>query len=279
MLYQKLLSGVAPYYLDFSGGGPFELHCHPEIELNYCLKGSYNIIIDQKEYTLNEGDLAVVNPMLPHEMGKKYTYDSLRLTIEMGPSLLGEHFNPLVSINPDNFVFSLKNNTHNSTCNELKYLLEETADILKSKPPFYELSARGNIYKISAVLLRIFTESSNKSDNAIKSLIDIEKIGRAINIIYSHFDEKLNLDTVSEICGYSKSYFCKTFKNITGESFHSMLNRHRVEVACLKLKELDISIEEIALSVGFNDSKSFCRVFKKFTGKNAGEYKKELNKT
>ena len=58
-----------------------------------------------------------------------------------------------------------------------------------------------------------------------------------------------------------------------------MLNRHRIDVACLKLKEQNTNIEDIALSVGFNDSKSFCRVFKKLLGKNAGEYKKELNKT
>lgn len=276
MLYQKLLSGTDPYFVELQQNESFEMHRHPEAELSYCFKGKYDIIINQNKYVLQEGDLAIVTPMTPHELCEDLNNNNLRLTIEIGPALLGEQFYPFISMDPSNCIFSLKSQQDKPIYNELRNLLNETAKILTQKRPFYNLIIKGNIYKISAELLTLLADNSEESKTVLKSLMDIEKIGNAINVIYSRYDEPLNLDMVSALCGYSTSSFCKMFKAITGESFHSMLNRHRIEVACLKLKEHNTSIEELALSVGFADSKSFCRVFKKITGKNTGEYVKVL---
>lgn len=275
MFYQKLLEGVSPYHLDLSEDVIFGLHCHPEIELNFCVCGSCVIVADKKEWVLKSGDLAFVKPMSPHELKKVTDNKALRLTIEMGPVLLGEQFDLFYKTACENTVFSLENPTDADT-KELKMLLEETVTLLSEKPPFYNITAKGNIYKISAILLKIFAKKSAENDTADKRILNIEKIGKAINMIYNNYDQPLNLDNVSKICGFSKSNFCNTFKLITGDGFHATLNRHRVDIACIKLKELNTPIEDIALSVGFTDSKSFCRVFKKITGVNAGEYRKKV---
>lgn len=275
MLYQKLLTGVAPYVVNIGKGSAFKLHCHPEIELSYCAHGAYNIYIDQKEYALAEGDLAVVNPMSAHELGNSFSGDCSRLTIEVGPAFLGEQFDSFVSLNPRDRIFSLKNSCNDPLFTELAHLLDETAGFLSTKPPFYDLSVKGNLYKISALLLQVFAQTQ-ESETVYQSLLDIEKIGRAIQMIYNCYNEQLDLDAVSALCGYSKSNFCKTFKRITGSSFHTMLNRHRIDIACFRLKAFPDSIEDIATGVGFADSKSFCRVFKKTVGITAGEYRKQV---
>ena len=276
MLYQKLLVGANPYFVSVGPASAFEVHRHPEIELSYCMKGSFNIIIGKKEYILNEGDLAVVNPMAAHELGEKHTEDCLRLTVDVGPGLLGEQFDLFVSMN-HNSILSLKDDGADKLYKELAELLDQTADVFDKRPPFYSLTVKGNVYKISATLLQILVKG-NVQDSTLKTLTDIEKIDRAISIIYNQYDEPLDLDSVSALCGYSKSNFCKVFKAITGETFHSMLNRHRVDIACLKLKDSNASVEDIALSVGFTDTKSFCRVFKTITGESSGNYKRRHKK-
>jgi len=273
MLYQKLLAGTDPYFACVSPSCAFALHCHPEIELCYCFKGTDTIVAGQKEYILTEGDLVIVNPMAPHEVKNSPLPGSLRLTIEIGPAFLGEQFTSFVSANRDTGILSLKQNVHLRYYDELSALLEETAMLLEAKEPFSNLLVKGNIYKISAILLKLFTENTLSTPTQ-KSTIDVEKIGMAVNMIYNCYNKPLSLDEVSAHCGYSKSNFCKLFKEITGESFHVLLNRHRVDVACLRLRNTEASVEEIALSVGFADSKSFCRVFKKIIGKNTGEYRK-----
>ena len=82
---------------------------------------------------------------------------------------------------------------------------------------------------------------------------------------------------VNELTDYCKAMgweICKIFKNITGETFHNVLNSHRIKNACTLLKSTDFSIEEIATRVGFNGSKSFCRIFKDIKGVSPGSYRK-----
>ena len=273
MLYQKLLVGADSYFFSIGKAQAFELHCHPEIELSYCYRGSYNIIADDREYTLTQGDLFIVNPLVPHELGNRITEDCLRLTIEVGPAFLGEQFELFVSAAPTNRLISLGRETGDPLHLQLRALLDETAVLSMEKDPFYKLLVKGNLYKISAYILKTRSETA-PSETVFKSLADIEKIGRVINMIYNRYSEALDLDMACALCGYSKSNFCKTFKAITGKSFHTLLNRHRIDIACLRLKESPASIEEIAQQSGFADTKNFCRAFKKTMGQTAGEYRK-----
>lgn len=278
MLYQKLLVGEDPYFVAVGFTNGFQVHRHPEIELSYCLSGSYTIIINNKEYLLSEGDLVVVSPMAAHEFPEVTEPTGEKLTIEVGSGLLGENFEPFNAINPEDGIFKLKADPDNALHRQLSALFEETAEIFSNRPKFSALSIKSNLFKISGLLLQHITAKQN-ANNVLKPVRDVEKIEKSLEIIYNRYSEPLDLEEVSNACGYSKSNFCKVFKSITGDTFHNVLNRHRVEIACLHLKSGNQSVEIIASSVGFADSKSFCRVFKKIMGESSGSYKKRhMNK-
>ena len=76
-------------------------------------------------------------------------------------------------------------------------------------------------------------------------------------------------------CNIEKGNFCKTFKQITGDTFHQFLNKYRVKMACVLLELTDYSVETIASEVGFADAKSLCRVFKSIKKMTTGQYRKE----
>ena len=275
MLYQKLLTGANPYFVSLGEGKAFRMHCHPEIELSYCVKGEYKIKVENREYLLKAGDLAFVKPLSAHELCGVHSDDCVCLTIEVGTGLLGESFEFFNTLNCENTVFCLSSDGSRQDFATLCELFDDTARLVSQKPDFYDVDLKGNLYKISGRLLRFF---SKKGDNgsAPSALSDTEKIQNALKLIYERYSEPLDLDMVSAACGYSKSNFCKVFKSITGESFHNMLNRHRVDIACLQLSDKDRPVENIAVSVGFCDTKSFCRVFKRVMGKSAGEYRRSL---
>jgi AraC-like DNA-binding protein len=102
----------------------------------------------------------------------------------------------------------------------------------------------------------------------------VKKIDIALEAIYNRYNEPLDVESISALCGYSKSNFCKIFKNVTGDTFHNALNLRRVEIACLLLRDSNDTVEDIARDTGFLDSKSFCRVFKNVTNQTAGQYRK-----
>lgn len=273
MLYQKLLMGNKPYFLSVGSVSAFETHRHPEIELSCCLQGHYDIICEKKQYTLNMGDFAVVSPMAAHEIPQNNTF-CRHITIELGYILLGEHFDFFTNQNSSCRIYKKSELEQTESYKQLMLLLEETAALHCSDLNFCELSIKGNLYKISALLLQLCNCYADNSRS--KRLTDVKKIDKALESIYARYYEPLTVESVGAFCGYSKSNFCKIFKNITGDTFHNTLNRHRIEVACMLLRETDHTIEKIAQETGFADTKSFCRVFKKIIGNNAGEYRKSF---
>ena len=273
MLYQKLLMGSKPYFIMMGSGSAFEIHRHPEIELSLCTNGSYEIICESRRYSLSEGDFIIVPPMASHEIPQNKG-ECKQITIEVGYTLLGEFFKEFESENANCRVYKKEELAHTSQYVELVSLIEKTAELHYSDTLFKELSVKGNLYRISALLLQILHSTGDVSTDKKRKSSDIKKIDKALDTIYSRYYEPLSVEEISTLCGYSKSNFCKIFKSITGDTFHNTLNRHRVEIACILLRDNNYTVEKIAQETGFADTKSFCRVFKNIIGTTAGEYKK-----
>lgn len=270
MLYQKLHLGETPFILGYNPDSEFPEHRHPEIELFYCIRGSYNITINKKDYTLKEGELAVISSMLSHRYCESPSSKSAAIFIEIGPAMLGNYFKLIANKHFKNPIFDLKAESHA----ELNTLFNEILDAKLNPSQFSSLAIKGNVYKLSSLILEEFTnEDINHSDS--KEIFSIIKIESALEHIYSNYNKKLNLEEVADLCGYSKSNFCKIFKSITGDTFHHVLNDYRVKMACSLLEESELSVEDIATNVGFADSKTFCRIFKELTNVTPSQYRKK----
>ena len=276
MLYQKLLTGTRPYHLSMSRTHHgFEEHRHPDVEFSYCLSGTYDLIIDRQLYHLKPGDLAVIGCMVSHEVPRK-PQEALTLTMEVGPILLKEHFQMLAEgqFAP---VYSLREDS------PLRPLLEETAALYQQQDAYAELMLTGNLYKISACIGRECSMPVSEEEEGEQAAAKIKEkprrpileIEKALELIYSHYAQNITVEDAAAAAGYSKSNFCTVFKNVVGDSFHHVLNRHRVENACYFLRQTETSVSDIAVMVGFADSKSFCRVFKNFYGVTPGEYRQQ----
>lgn len=274
MLYQKLLTGDTPYHVScskvaFSSG--FPEHRHPEAEFIYCFDGIFNIIIDKILYRVPKGSLVLVPPMACHEIpGGNSPHTTL--VLEAGPSLLRRHFD---IFSKARFTAPVVELSGNEDCTRLCALFEETALLKRDNSEYSELIITGNIYKICGLILSQFTEISAEVSKDMKAVSNIEK---ALELIHSRYADPISVDMAAELTGYGKSNFCKIFKNIVGDTFHNVLNRQRIENACIYLNETTMPIAEIAVAVGFAESKSFCRVFKSITGMTPGERRKSSAK-
>ena len=274
MLYQKLLTGDTPYHVscskvDFSCG--FPEHRHPEAEFIYCFDGVFDIIIDKNLYRVPKGSLVLVPPMACHEIPSGGGAHST-LIIEAGPSLLRRHFD---IFSKTRFTSPVVELSGSDECTQLRALFEETALLKQKSTEYSELIITGNIYKICGIILSQFTEISAEASKDMKAVSNIEK---ALELIHSHYAEPITVDMAASLTGYGKSNFCKIFKNIVGDTFHNVLNRKRIENACIYLDETTMPIAEIAVAVGFTEAKSFCRVFRSVTGMTPGERRKSSAK-
>ena len=272
MLYQNLLLGENPYYISLGSVINFAEHRHPEVEFIYCIRGSFDIIIDRVTYTVSEGELALVAPMAAHEYKNKPDDERRTLVIEVGPALIRSHFSALTSAVFQPPVKRLDKTRENCRC--LLTLLNDTAALCQSRGDCHELLIEGNIHKIFAYILREYSDGSRMSDSDFRAVANIEK---ALELIHRRYAEPITVEQAADITGYGKSNFCRIFKNIVGDTFHNVLNRRRVENACCILDETALPVADIAPLVGFADAKTLCRVFKTVTGTSPGQYRKNRN--
>jgi len=274
MLYQNLVVGDTPYHLYYSTAlcsTGFPNHRHPEAEFIYCFEGSFEILIERVPYTVTAGSLVLISPMNSHELLKSDASYS-RMVIEVGPSLLKQHFDIFSKTHFTSPVVTPDSNIVQQA--ELKQLIEETARLKQENSEYSKLIITGNIYKICGIIMSQFTKISEEFTKKMYAVANIE---RALELVYNHYNEPITVDMAANLTGYGKSNFCKLFKRIVGTTFHNFLNCQRIEKACIYLEETTMPIAEIASTVGFSETKSFCRVFKNITGITPMERRKNRN--
>lgn len=269
MIYQDMIVGKRPYYVAYGKAQAYKEHRHPELEINLCVKGSYELQLDKTKYTMSKNQLAIIAPMISHSRTVPEDSDSLSFSIEISPVLLLEFFEPFSNAVFPSPVISL------SDCNrKLSNLIYETYKLCQNRTGMTELLINGNLYKICYYIYEEFIQQTTHVQRP-EHFRDIEKVEEAIALIHSHYAEPLTLKYIASHVRYSEGHFCRIFKKITGITFHNALNRCRIKNACCLLKETTRSVSDIALQVGFADAKTFCTAFKQYTGYTPREFRKD----
>lgn len=276
MFYQQLLTGPKPYFVAVGPICSLE-HRHPELELNYCISGSYQARIDNKLYTINQGDIVLIGSMVSHEVfscGEEYR----AVAIEVGPVLLREYFREFSNIYFLSPVYSPDNRCENvrAFVGQMEPILTQLVQDYLRGNTSAELGVMGGLFRMCACIMEEIRRGWNVEKKQAEAFRAMENIDKALEIIYNRYSERITVEEVASLTGYQKSNFCRVFKSVVGDSFHQVLNRHRVEIAQALLRETNYSVEEIAFSVGFLDSKSLCRVFKKLQGMSPGQYRSAM---
>ncbi|MDO5732291.1 MAG: response regulator [Eubacteriales bacterium] len=90
------------------------------------------------------------------------------------------------------------------------------------------------------------------------------EMAEVLEYCHSHIGERLTLEEISRQFYRSSGRFNSDFKLYTGYTFNDYLNRYRIHLALRLLIDDELSIQAIASRLGFEDSKYFARVFKKY---------------
>ena len=109
------------------------------------------------------------------------------------------------------------------------------------------------------------TANSNRDDEAIEL---------AQTWLVNNYPSANPVSSMVEQSGLSESTFSRRFRKLNGISPMDYVQAVRVEEAKLRLEETDASIDQISQEVGYEDSASFRRLFKRKTSMTPAEYRK-----
>ena len=97
-------------------------------------------------------------------------------------------------------------------------------------------------------------------------------VEKAQNYLRNHVNRKISLDKLSRYVGLEKSYFCRLFKQVSGETPMHFFMRQKIELS----KEMLMAGERnsaIAALTGFADEFHFSRSFKNISGISPRQYR------
>jgi AraC family transcriptional regulator len=92
------------------------------------------------------------------------------------------------------------------------------------------------------------------------------RLKRVLQYVDDHLAAKITLQNLATVAGLSRMHFAAQFRTAIGMRPHEFLLKRRIERAEELLKQAEVSLVDVALTVGFQTQAHFTTVFKRFTG-------------
>lgn len=129
-----------------------------------------------------------------------------------------------------------------------------------------------NILKLHNYIIDTHIKKINNFKNTSPCIV------HAIKYIEKNYSKEILIDDICSELNINKCYFCSIFKKETGLTFSNYLNNYKIEKSKELLKNPNLSLLDISLSVGYNNQSYFSTVFKKITSKTPLEFRDDFLK-
>lgn len=250
-------------------------HWHTDFELIMPLKNGYTVLIDNREFALAEGDLLLIPPGVIHSL--KAPDSGERLIVQVSCALANQmhgfydelrHFYPCLHVRKVTSMLE-------DVCGQLQQTVLEMYDEYMMRGPLFNYYIAARCTQMFILLARnrkafITHESDRRYAKSVDGFL------RVCDYIHNHCHEKLDVEMLSTVAGYSKSHFVRMFKEFADVSCVDYIQQQRVALAKQLLMDPENSIMDIVTRSGFGSVASFNRVFKQLTGTTPTQYRKTL---
>lgn len=229
------------------------------------------VSVSQKEYTLFPGDTVFVWPGELHSTLSNPGRQIIGIQFPIHLLFQLKELNILIPAFKKYHHLNLKENydiaiqVHDATLHMV--------DLYNKSTQFYGVETLITLYELFIALGK-FTYSQNNLPFTQVSIDNIKKIQEACEYITDNCVEDISLATVSELIGFSPSYFSRIFKSITGYSFVEYNSIQRVKNAENLLADSKYTITEVSYMSGFKSISTFNRTFLSIKGCSPRDYRK-----
>lgn len=251
---------------EISSTMPRTMHMHTNlVEILLVYNGNGIYMIENDKYTAQKGDLILYNSNILHdEFGGSGTslctyclaISNLKLDNLEKNKIISPEYIPVISLGKffDEFLSLFECMEHTITENE----------------PYSTEFAHFLTEAIIVKICHIIKTNGIHRQQEIVSLSDKVK-----NYIDNHYNEQISLEQIADAVKANKYYLSHMFKAKTGFSPLQYVVRRRIGEAQNLLINTNMSITQIAATVGYNNSNYFQNIFRKYMGMTPGHYRKK----
>lgn len=260
----------------------FPEHWHTGIEMIMPVSKKYKIVVGKQEYSLEEGDVAVINSGVLHKLEAPSFGE--RIILQFSASLLYslKELETLMVLLPPVICLSPEDREGN-----LYETVKTKMDAIVREYDRQETYAEAVIY---AKLIELFVAigrsntlqiyrqgGQGKQKQCVKQKEYMERVMNVCSYINQHYQENISLEEIAAVSGFSKFHFTRIFKQCMDVTFYEYLNQKRIMRAEELLSASNASITNIAMDSGFSSISAFNRTFKTLKECSPSEYRKKLS--
>lgn len=99
----------------------------------------------------------------------------------------------------------------------------------------------------------------------------------ALDYIHTNYQSPVSIGNLAELLGVSQPYLFRIFKSVTGKSPKTYLGDYRLLQAKKLLAETQLTVTEVANSVGYPDALAFSRFFSQKEGVSPRAYRQAIS--
>jgi len=216
------------------------LHFHKNYELACVLEGQVELTRNGEKYLISAGESAL---LLPHEIHGYHTPENSRVWIAVfSADYVGSFAKAVENKQAESPCF---------TCSEpvfrfLSHILitQKRQDILMMKAALYAVCSEF----LASVSLLPVARDKDFAQHTLQYLAD-------------HFQNEVTMEDLAKSLGYEYHYVSRQFHRCFRMHFKQLLNIYRTEFAMDQLLHTEQTVTEIAMRSGFQNSRTFNRVF------------------
>ncbi|MGX1930431.1 AraC family transcriptional regulator [Flagellimonas sp. 2504JD4-2] len=252
-----------------------KLHQHEEIQLSLVVAGQGKLIVGGTVHSYKDGDFFVIGSGLPHLFkSTESDKDSFMISVFFTETSFGDTFFERREMDGLKSFFQYAESGFKLSSPE-----ESIPEIMKSVISMDHFS---RFMTLMQLLKKLSEKQKTKLSNFTypKEISDDhgERLRSVFDFVMQNFNQKIALETVSDLAHMTPNAFCRFFKQRTNKTFFKFLIEVRVEHASqLLFHNKDLSVLEVANLSGFNSISNFNRKFKEIKGVNPSRYIQSLS--
>ncbi|KIL38229.1 AraC family transcriptional regulator [Gordoniibacillus kamchatkensis] len=274
----------SPYRLDFAyrSDRPIEpvFHSHNFYEIYYFHEGVCNYLIGDRIYTLQPGDLILMNGMTLHCAKIDPSVPYVRSLLHFDPGAL----RPLLAwsqavnvLQPFQELGNLRLSLGGTDRELVERLLAELSVLAKRTDAVGEGRFRLAVADLLHVVYELWIRRRAVQDRTELPTEKEQTVQRLITFLECHYTEDLHLEALQDHMHVSKFYLSKLFKEVTGVTIFEYLYRRRINQAKIEfVLDPAKTVTDVCFQVGFKHLAHFSRMFKRQQGVTPEQFKRRL---
>lgn len=260
---------------DNDGGSKW--HYHKELEILCILEGRLDVNVEESQYCLTGGDVIIIGAKELHKDRRYQAYGLKYIVLQFDIEQFVENstLNYFRSISEPGFALHKLNyifQEHPSVARQALESVQEILQEVQDKREGYEMAASLQVKSIMLALLRNDTRQLIR----MKERGDMTRLKPVLDYVEENLENRIQVEEVCRIANVSYYYFVKYFKKVMGMSFLEYVNFKKIKKAERMLLTQDVSVTQVADSIGMPNMAHFYKVFKKYNQCSPNEYRKKM---